>query len=89
MQTNIKYKSPLEWILKKSFENMTADELKRIKIISSLVFGFLLSLCGFLLDRFVGRFLPLASYIFIFVFASIGWYFLFWSSICKIRKIKK
>lgn len=83
------YKSPVERMLKKSFEEMTKKEFKKIKIISSVTFGVLTTLLKYILDDLSGILLSPGHYIFGFVFLSVGWYFGFWFFFCKLRKIKK
>jgi hypothetical protein len=83
------YKSPVERMLKKSFDEMTKKEFEIIKIISSLIFGLLTTFIVCILDNLSGNLSLPGRYIFGFVFLSIGWYFGFWFFLCKLRKIKK
>lgn len=84
-----KYKSPIERILKKSYEEMTIKEFIRIKMISSVVFGLLSSFVMFFSDKSSGNLNPFGFYIFVVILCSVGWYFLFWAIYCKIKKINK
>jgi len=84
-----KYKSPLELVFKKSFEEMTKKEFTIIRLISSIAFGFLGSLIGYLWNMFSNELHSTGYYIVIAIYLSIAWYFLFFAIFCRIRKINK
>jgi len=71
------HKSPLERMMKKSFGEMTKKELITIRVVFSLIFGFLVSAVVYLWGGFPHRLDYFGVYIFVFIFGSIGWYFLF------------
>lgn len=76
MQTNIDYKSPLERILRKGFEEMSARELKKIRIICSLFFASACIILGLLFDYFTNKKIEFVKYILIWIWLFLGWYIL-------------
>jgi len=83
-----KFNSPIERLMNKSYEEMSVAEFTRIKLSVSLAFGILGS-CGLLIwDKFDHTSRPMGLYVFVGLFATIGWYFLFWGVVDKNRNIK-
>jgi len=81
-----KFKSPLEWLLKKNFEEMSRKEFVAVKHIYSLLTALLL-VAGFYF--FAGtRSAPLIVHICIFILSYLAWYFFFWASLCKKRNMQ-
>lgn len=85
---NKKYKTPVEKMLKKHYEEMNKNELLLVRILSSLLFGCLSAAGVFLLDRWGNKHKGLYYYLIGGTFMCIGWYFLYWRTLLSKRKIK-
>lgn len=83
------FKSPLERMLKKSYEEMTRREFIIVRAASSLAAGVLFAVGKYLWDKFSHRLVPGSFYVVAFLLFSISWYFLFWAILCRMRGIKK
>ena len=75
-----------ERILKKNFGEMDKSELIKVKRTSSVVAGCLYGVGMFLWDKIANNLDSCGSYLFRALLFSVGWYFIFWPSLLKIRK---
>ena len=67
----------IERLMKKRFEELSHQELRRIRIILSLFGATAVIILGILLDRLFNTEIKLAKYIFIWIWVFLGWYILF------------